>query len=93
MTGRGWVVLCKEFIDNLRDRRSIAMALLVAVMGPLALIPVLHMVGHLAGEPTILHVPVQGAELAPGLMEYLRARHRAHRGPRRPRSRGARHDV
>ncbi|MGH8401604.1 MAG: ABC transporter permease, partial [Gammaproteobacteria bacterium] len=70
-----WCVLCKEIIDNLRDRRTL---LTVLVFGPL-FGPVLYtvmmnviinqQVGDV-GKP--LKLPVAGAQYAPNLVEYLR---------------------
>jgi sodium transport system permease protein len=69
----GWTVFAKEVTDNLRDRRSVATSLLYAILGPLVLIPLLGFAGHV-GDTKVLRVPVQGAELAPGLLSYLRER-------------------
>ena len=74
MTRAAIVVFWKEVMDNLRDRRSVGTALLYAVMGPLVLIPMLGFVGRAFdhGDAKLLVIPVQGAEHAPGLVDYLR---------------------
>lgn len=76
MSTRAGVILQKELIDNLRDRRSVATALFYALMGPLLLIPLLgfesRSLDH--GSANMIRVAVEGAERAPGLVEYLRQR-------------------
>lgn len=70
------VVLRKELLDNLRDRRSVLTALLVAMIGPL-LVPLMGAVTAqlaVAQEGATLRVPTRGAEHAPGLFAYLRGR-------------------
>jgi len=70
------VVLRKELRDSLRDRRSVLTAALYALIGPLLLIPMLTVESHALdrGSASVLELPVQGAERAPGLVEYLRQR-------------------
>jgi sodium transport system permease protein len=74
VTRAALVVFWKEVTDNLRDRRSVGTALLYAIMGPLVLIPMLGFVGRAFdhGDAKLLVIPLQGAEHAPGLVEYLR---------------------
>jgi sodium transport system permease protein len=76
VTSRAIVVFLKELVDNLRDRRSVGTALFSAMMGPLLLIPLLAFeAGALdRGTSRIISVAVEGAEQAPGLVEYLRQR-------------------
>jgi sodium transport system permease protein len=73
---RAGVILRKELIDNLRDRRSVATALFYALMGPLLLIPLLgfesRSLDH--GSAKMISIAASGAERAPGLVEYLRQR-------------------
>ena len=73
---RALVVLLKEITDNLRDRRSVATALFYAIVGPLLLIPLLGFESQALdrGSGKTISVAVQGAEQAPGLVEYLRQR-------------------
>jgi sodium transport system permease protein len=81
------VVFLKELVDNLRDRRSVGTALFSALLGPLLLIPLL-MFGATSfdrGGATLLSIAVQGAENAPGLVEYLRQRNiEVHPAPEDP---------
>lgn len=76
MNRRAIVVFRKELVDNLRDRRSVATALLYALMGPLLLIPLLGFESRSLdrGSANMISIAVQGAEQAPGLVEYLRQR-------------------
>jgi sodium transport system permease protein len=76
VSGRAKVVFLKEVLDNLRDRRSSGTALLYALMGPLMLIPMLGFVTHTwdRGSGSVVKVAIAGAEQAPGLVEYMRAR-------------------
>jgi sodium transport system permease protein len=76
MNSRAIVVFLKELVDNLRDRRSVGTALFSAMMGPMLLIPLLAFeAGALdRSSSKVINVPVQGAEQAPGLVEYLRQR-------------------
>jgi len=66
------VVVRKELVDHLRDRRSMLGSLVLPVLGPLVLVGLFQLVSDLGGDPPI-HLPVAGAEHAPRLVEYLRA--------------------
>jgi len=70
---RIWVVFAKEVVDNLRDRRSVATAMLYPFIGPLLVGVLIGLVGGAVRElPTrTLDLPVLGAERAPALVEYL----------------------
>ncbi len=70
------VVFVKEIVDNFRDRRSLTVALLMALMMP-ALI--LFLIGFqiervLDSDDQSVTLPVIGAERAPNLMRYLESR-------------------
>ncbi|HEX7487472.1 MAG TPA: ABC transporter permease subunit [Anaeromyxobacteraceae bacterium] len=68
------VVLRKELLDSLRERRALAMALLFPLLGPAVLAMTLWVVGrtaHGAGERPLM-LPVAGAEHAPELVSFLR---------------------
>jgi sodium transport system permease protein len=70
-------VFRKEFIDNLRDRRSVSSSLLTSFFTPAMIIALIIVLGStLLKEVTEkpLDLPVQGAEHAPALMAYLRQR-------------------
>ena len=69
-----WIVFKKEVLDNLRDRRSISSALLTPLFSPAFLVVFIIILGKsLFGDPieNTLHLPVSGAENAPGLVAFL----------------------
>jgi sodium transport system permease protein len=75
-----WIVFAKESIDNLRDRRSLFMALIYPFVGALLLGLLLSFVGgmfkrqaEVPGEvaTSTLVLPVKGAEQAPELVAWL----------------------
>jgi sodium transport system permease protein len=71
---RMWVVFQKEFIDNLRDRRSVFSALGSTLIGPVILLLLIVILGKSVfkeGDNTPLEIPVAGAEHAPGLVAFL----------------------
>lgn len=68
------IVFRKEFIDNLRDRRSVTSSLLSSLFTPLIIIALIVVLGKTLfkeANETPLDLPVQGAENAPALMSYL----------------------
>ena len=69
------VVFLKEMVDNLRDRRSIAMAMIYPLIGPLILGMMISFVaGSLsagAGRAGPMVIPAVGIENAPALAQYL----------------------
>jgi len=68
-----WTVLCKEVIENLRDRRTMFSAFLfVPLMGPLLFAGMTtFMVDRVVGEADErLRMPVIGAEHAPNLLQF-----------------------
>jgi sodium transport system permease protein len=78
--GSIWVVFAKESIDNLRDRRSLFMALIYPFIGALLLGLLLSFVGGMFKrqaqvpgevEASTLVLPVLGGERAPELIAYL----------------------
>lgn len=73
MTRGAWVVMHKEVLDNLRDRRSLAAAVLYPLLGPVLLVTLLVVVGRTFSEQaeTPLALPVAGAERAPDLIRFL----------------------
>ena len=71
---RMWVVFQKEFIDNLRDRRSVISALGSTLIGPAILLLLIVILGKSVfkeGDVTPLEIPLAGAEHAPGLAAFL----------------------
>ena len=73
MFERIWIVFAKEVIDNMRDRRSVSLALLYPFIGPLLLGALIAFVGDtIAALPTTTFtLPIQGAARAPALVAYL----------------------
>ncbi len=68
------VVLHKEVVDNLRDRRALLGAVLYPLLGPVLMIVLLTVVGRTFSEQgeSPLELPVVGAEHAPDLVAFLR---------------------
>lgn len=74
MMRRIWIVIQKEMLDNLRDRRSFTSAMITTLFMPVFMVAFIMILGKtLFFDPQEkpLHVPVQGAENAPGLMAFL----------------------
>jgi len=73
-----WVILRKEIIDNLRDRRTLTTMAVSIIVGPLLLFGFLWFAEKTVKEETDLiraeamPLPVIGAEHAPNLMDWLR---------------------
>jgi len=70
--GAAWTVFRKEWIDALRDRRTLAVVLLSSVlMGPLVLIALSGLVASFESRAERREVVLAGAEQAPTLVNYL----------------------
>lgn len=72
----GWVVICKELRDLARDRRTLAISLLLMpLLYPLLLVGlgVLQQQRTQTQVEAVLEVPVEGRERAPNLMRFLAA--------------------
>jgi len=70
--GAAWTVFRKEWIDALRDRRTLAVVLLSSVlMGPLVLIALSGLVASFESHAERREVVLAGAEQAPTLVNYL----------------------
>lgn len=72
MWGLIGVVFRKEVIDNLRDRRTLAAALMYPFLGPAMILLVVFAIGQItqrSEEP--LNLPVEGRENAPNLITFL----------------------
>jgi sodium transport system permease protein len=69
------VVFMKEMIDNLRDRRSIAMAMIYPLIGPILLgLMITFVAGSLKVVPgSAMRVPTAGTGNAPLLAQYVKA--------------------
>ncbi len=71
---RTWIVLRKEMMDNLRDRRSIASSLITTLIGPVILVTLIIILGKTVIQEATdqpLKLPVSGAEYAPNLIAFL----------------------
>lgn len=71
-----WVVFQKESIDNLRDRRSLILALIYPVVGALLLGLLVSFVGGMfrGQSDSALSLQVAGADQAPALIDFLTAK-------------------
>jgi sodium transport system permease protein len=65
------VVLRKEVKDHLRDRRSLASALLMPLLGPLLFMAMFSLIASWSRQDRLLEVPMVGREHAPGLAAFL----------------------
>jgi sodium transport system permease protein len=67
-----WIVMRKELVDALRDRRTLLMVLLSSVaMGPLVLVLLSTLVSGIEKRAEAREVVVVGQEHAPTLVNYL----------------------
>jgi sodium transport system permease protein len=67
-----WAVFCKELSDALRDRRTLALVLLSAVLlGPAVLIALSSLLASFEAQAERREVVVLGIEHAPGLKNFL----------------------
>jgi sodium transport system permease protein len=72
MNGSAWIVLRKELLDALRDRRTLLMVLLSSVaVGPLVLVLLSTLVSGIEQRAETREVVVAGIEHAPTLRNYL----------------------
>jgi sodium transport system permease protein len=67
-----WVVLRKELIDGIRDRKALGMIALTAILSPLVYVGIQTTVASGRRQADALVVPVAGAEHAPALVAWLR---------------------
>ena len=73
MLRRIWIVIRKETIDNLRDRRSVGNALFTVLLNPLLYIVLFGFLNRTFSEQIDrpLELYVSGAQHAPNLIQYL----------------------
>lgn len=64
-------VLRKEWVDHLRDRRSVASALVSPLLGPVVLAVMLSLLASWNRQDKPLTVPVKGGEHAPNFVAFL----------------------
>jgi sodium transport system permease protein len=66
------VVLAKEVVDNLRDRRTLLGALFYPFLGPALILLMVFAIGRLSKEAELpLRLSIAGAERAPSLVSFL----------------------
>jgi len=66
------VVFRKELVDHLRDKRTLSMAFVLPVLGPVLVFIVLTMVAGWRASDTAVHIGVVGMDRAPNLVTFLR---------------------
>lgn len=66
-----WIVLRKEMLDGVRDRRSLLSTLIFPLLGPLMIGLAFTSVVEREREVRVIELPVQGVENAPALVDYL----------------------
>ena len=66
-----WVVLRKELVDGLRDRRALLSALVFPLLGPALIALMMNVIAEDKNTQDLLEIPVAGAEFAPSLAEFL----------------------
>ena len=67
-----WIVFCKELLDALRDRRTLAVVLLSSVaVGPLALVLISTLMSDIEKRSEARELLVRGVAHAPTLVNYL----------------------
>lgn len=75
---KAWIIVRKEFVDNIRDRRTLTTIAFSVIVGPLIMFGFIWFAEKTVKEETDLvnaepmQLAVQGAELAPNLMNWLR---------------------
>lgn len=69
----GWVVLRKELVDGLRDRRALLSALVFPLLGPALIAMMMNVVATDEDTRGPLEIPVVGAEHAPSLVGFLQS--------------------
>jgi len=76
MWRRMWIVFSKEVLDNARDKRSLLVAFIYPLLGPILLGTMIAVVSRVAVDaPTQgMVLPVAGAEHAPELVSWLKER-------------------
>ncbi len=70
------IVMRKEVVDNLRDRRSVSSALFYPLLGPMVIVVMLMVIGRSTIEKAEkpLKLPIAGAEHAEILTDFLKQR-------------------
>ena len=73
MLRRLWIVIRKEFLDNMRDRRSVGNALFSVLLNPLLYIVLFGSMNRAFSEQIDrpLEIHVSGAQYAPNLIQFL----------------------
>jgi len=73
MLRRLWIIIRKEIVDNLRDRRSVGNALFAVLINPLLYIVLFGFLNRTFSEQAeqALALHVMGRENAPNLVQFL----------------------
>ncbi len=66
-----WIVFKKEYLDAIRDRRALMVAMLPAIFGPVLMITLLSTAAETKSDAEDVTLGVIGQEYAPDLIEYL----------------------
>lgn len=66
-----WVVLGKELMDHLRDRRSVMTALMMPILGPVLFAGMFSVIAGWTRQDRPLELAVVGAQNAPNLIAFL----------------------
>jgi sodium transport system permease protein len=67
----GWVVLRKELVDGVRDRRALLSALIFPLLGPALIAMMMNVIAEEQDTRAPLEIPVAGAAHAPSLLDFL----------------------
>ena len=73
MLRRMWIIIQKEMVDNMRDRRSVGNALFAVLLNPLLYVVLFGFLNRTFSEQAerALALPVVGATNAPNLIQFL----------------------
>ena len=73
MLRRMWIIIQKEIVDNMRDRRSVGNALFAVLLNPLLYVVLFGFLNRTFSEQAerALALPVVGATNAPNLIQFL----------------------
>ena len=67
-----WVVLRKELVDGIRDRRSVMSALIPPIMWPLMILVMMNFIAEKRSKADDIKIPIVGAQHAETLVTWLK---------------------